>query len=167
MRSPPLPPKGDPREERGGRDRGLALQIWRSAGKSVRRSGLVGQRADSCVVEAISPPLDCRDTIDLPRKCNRSKSHRSGERYRNDLKSARQGSPIQLFCGSACGMLRQSVADPRTSDPEECGEGGEWYFRKRCIVDGCRCSTRRGSDLAKGTTAGFRRIPTMARESRS
>ena len=110
------------------------------------------------LVEAISLPLDCTYTIDLPRKSNRSKSHRSGERYRNDLKSARQGSPIQLFCGSACGMLRQSVADPRTSDPEECGEGGEWYFRKRCIVDGCRCSTRRGSDLAKGTTADFRRI---------
>jgi type VI protein secretion system component VasA len=32
-------------------------------------------------------------------------------------------------------MLRQSVADPRTSDPEECGEGGKRRFRDRCVID--------------------------------
>jgi hypothetical protein len=62
-------------------------------------------------------------------------------------------------------MLGQSFADPRTSDTQECGKGAERRFRKRCIVDGGRCATRRGGGLAKGTSAGFRRIQAMARES--
>ena len=55
-------------------------------------------------------------------------------------------------------MLGQSVADTCTSDPEVCGKGDERRFRKRCVVDGRWNSTRRVTDLAKGTTTGLRRI---------
>jgi hypothetical protein len=51
---------------------------------------------------AIFPSPHRKYITDLPRPSNRSKSHYSVGKYRNDVKAARQSSSIQLFCGSAC-----------------------------------------------------------------
>ena len=69
-----------PGEERGGSDR---VSRSKSGGGPAKASAEADWSAKQgpihALVEAISPPLDCTDTIDLPRKSNRSKSHRSGE----------------------------------------------------------------------------------------